>query len=233
MKVRGIAVMAAVGVFALPALAGAASPPAAKRVRFGDHPQGFVRAVVDFSGTIRARDVEAGRLWAKTAILRLTHRGVTTHTSGARGYGVRVALQPATQQLNIALSFRAHRFKYLSYAVVGGNRLAIDLWRSAPPGLNTHTCAGLTLNPLQITPGVVAATGTEHGIFENQFQVVVRGADGKVLARKHVVGPGDWSSTLHYHAASSQVGTVEAVAFSAKDGAMECLAQKRVTLPAS
>jgi hypothetical protein len=233
MSVKGIAVMAALGLLTLPALAGAASSPAATDVRFGDHPTGFIRVVVDFTGTISAREVEAGSLWAKTANVSLTHPGVTTHTSGATGYGVGVAIQPGTQKLHIALSFAAHRFKYLSYAVVTGNRLSIDLWKSAPPPLNTHTCPGLTLQSPQVTPGVVGASGTEHGVFENQFQVVVRGAHGTVLARKHVGGPGAWNATLNYHASHRQVGTVEVVAFSPKDGALSCIAQKRVTLPAS
>ena len=40
-------------------------------------------------------------------------------------------------------------------------------------------------------------------------------------------------TTVHYKVAHRQRGTLEAVAFSAKDGALECLAQRRVTLRAS
>jgi hypothetical protein len=233
MNKRGIAVMAAVGLFALPTLAGAAPNLAATGVRIGDHPA-FVRVVVDFNGRVRARDVEASRFAPRMAAVRLVHPGVTTQTNGGRGNGVRVALQPGTQMLHITTSFTRNRFKYLSYAVVTGNRLAIDLWKSAPPAGATQTCpARLTLRTVQVSPGVVAVTGTEHAIFENQFEVLVRGAHGKALGRKHVFGPGSWSKNVPYTAGYRQAGTIEAVSFSAKDGSLECLAQARVTLPAS
>jgi hypothetical protein len=233
MHMRGIAVMTAMGLLTLPALAGAASQLTATNVRIGDHPA-YVRVVVDFSGRVREREVEARRFAPRTAAVRLTHSGVTTQTNGGRGHGVRVALQPGTQMLHITTNFARYRFKYLSYAVVTGNRLAIDLWKSAPPTNATQTCpARLTLRIVLVGAGVIAVTGTEHGIFENQFQVLVRGAHGKVVGRKHVFGPGSWSANVHYKAARRQAGTLEAVAFSAKDGALECLAQTRVTLPAS
>lgn len=233
MRTRWIAAMSAVGIMALPALAGAAPQLAATNVRIGDHPA-FVRVVVDFNGKIPAREVEAGRFGTKLATVRLNHPGVTTQTSGRTGDGVHVALQPGTQMLHISMSFRAHRLKYLSYAVVTGNRLAIDLWKSAPPPSATQTCAGLSLSSWHVRKGSVSVHGTEHGVFENQFQVAVRGASGKVLGRRTGVhGPGAWSTTVHYTVAHAQHGTLEAVAFSPKDGAVECLAQRRVTLRAN
>jgi hypothetical protein len=233
MRMHGIAVMTAVGLLTLPALAGAAPQLTATGVRIGDHPA-FVRVVVDFNGKVREREVEAGRFAPRMATLRVTQPGVTTQTSGRSGYGVRVALQPGTQMLHVTTSFARHRFKYLSYAVVTGNRLAIDLWKSTPPAHAIQICPSrLTLRTVHVSPGVVAVTGTEHGIFENQFEVFVRGAHGKVLGRKHVFGPGSWSAKVRYNAARRQAGTLEAVAFSAKDGALECIAQTRLTLPAS
>ena len=233
MRTRGIAVIAAVGLFALPTLAGAASQLTATNVGIGDHPA-FVRVVVDFTGTVSAREVEADTFNARsTATLRLNHPGVTTLVGNRSGDGVHAALQSATQGLNIALIFAPHRLKYVSYKVVTSDRLAIDLWKSAPPAVPTQTCGGLTLGSVHAAPGVVVAKGTEQGIFEHQFQVVLRGPRGKILGRHIVHGPGSWSTMVRYSALRRRTGTIEAVAFSPKDGAIECLAQKRVTIPAS
>jgi len=233
---RWIAMVTAVGVLTLPALAGAASHElsalSATNVRIGDHPA-FVRVVVVFDGRVRANDVEFRALTKTMATVRLNRPGVGTSTSGRTREGVSVALQPATQGLNIAMTYAPRRFKYLSYAVVTGNRLAMDLWKSAPPSTPTQTCKGLSIGSWHVKPGVVTVTGTEHGIFENQFAVVLRGPGGKVLGRKHVFGPGAWSAKVRYTASRHRVGTLEAVAFSAKDGALQCLAQTRVSLPAS
>ena len=111
---------------------------AATGVRIGDHPA-YVRVVVDFNGKASAlAKSRLGRFAPRTASVRVTHPGVTTQTSGGTGHGVRVALQPGTQMLHVTMSFARHRFKYLSYAVVTGNRLAIDLWKSAPPAGRNH-----------------------------------------------------------------------------------------------
>jgi hypothetical protein len=66
------------------------------------------------------------------------------------------------------------------------------------------------------------------------FGIVVRGATGNVLGRAGGVhARGAWTTTVRYRAAHRQEGTLEAVAFSPKDGAISCIAQVRVTLPAS
>jgi hypothetical protein len=218
------AVLAVVGVVAL----------SATGVRIGNH-AAFVRVVVDFNGRVPANQVVFDRLWARTAALHVQRPGITTSTSGGTGQGVRVALQPATQRLNIGISFAAHRFKYVSYAVVTGRRLAIDLWKSAPPpgrgAFGYNAC--LTMRSWNVNKGSVSTSGTVRGVFENTFQVVVRGASGKVLGRRVVMKGGSWSTTVRYRAAHRQTGTLEAAAFSAKDGALACLYEARVTLPAS
>jgi len=117
-----VAVLAAVGVVALTATG----------VRIGDHPA-YVRVVVDFNGKVPVRQVEFDQLTRTIAVLHVAHPGITTQTAGRTADGVRVALQSGTQALHITATFARHRFKYLSYAVVTGNRLAIDLWKSAPP----------------------------------------------------------------------------------------------------
>lgn len=200
-------------------------------VRIGDHPA-FVRVVVDFNGRVPANQVEFVKLSSKLATVQVNHPGITTQTTGSTGQGVRVALQPGTQALHVGMGFAQHRFKYVSYAVVGGNRLAIDLWKSTPPRKPSHTCSGLTLGSFWSANGhEVSVRGHEHGIFENQFEVVVRGANGAALGRQSVHGPGRWAAKVHYHVAYKQAGTVEAVSLSAKDGALECLAQHFVELP--
>lgn len=232
MRVRGITVVAVVGLLALPALAGAASHLTATGVRIDDHPE-YVQVVVHFNKKVPSREVEAGRFGATAATVRLAHPGVTTQVSGGTGAGVRAALQPGTQMLLISMSFAPHRLKYLSYAVVTTRSLAIDLWKSAPPASPTQTCEGLSIGSWHVSKGSVSVHGTEYHVFENQFQVAVRGTNGEVLGGKTAHGPGSWSTTVPYTAAHRQIGTLEAVAFSAKDGAVECLVQRRVTLPPS
>ena len=228
------AVVTAVGLLTLPASAGATSSPVATDIRFGDH-GAYVRVVIDFNGAIAAREVEFQGLGRRMATVRLNHPGVTTQTGGGSGEGVTVALQPGTQGLQIAMSYAPRKFKYLSYAVVTGNRLAIDLWKNVVPKFVTESCDGLTLGKVDATkPGVVSASGTEHGIFEHQFQTVVRSARGTVIGRKHVVAAhGSWSTKVRYSSPHGQSGTFEAVAFSAKDGALECIAEISVMLRAT
>ena len=225
--------MAAAGAVALPALAGATSQLNATKVRIGDHPA-FVRVVVDFNGNVSKSEVVAGAVTKTLATVRLNRSGATTSTSGASGDGVRASIQAATQGLNIAMNFASRKFKYISY-ITPDARLVMDLWKSAPPKKPIATCVGFVLTSRSVAPaGVVNVSGSEHGVFENQFQVVVRGANGAVLSRKTGVrGPGTWSVHVRYHASHAQTGTVEAVALSPKDGAVECLTQASVMLPAT
>jgi hypothetical protein len=220
-----LAVLAVAGVVALTATG----------VRIGDHPA-YVRVVVDFTGKVRAKQIDLQGLTATTA--DVSGPPVTLNTAGRAAHGVRVTFLHdfgPTQPLHIRMSFARRRFKYVSYAVVGGNRLAIDLWKSAPYGINKpiHTCTGLTLSGWSANGSSVVVGGREHGIFENQVQVVVRGEKGAVLGRKTVRGPGRWRTRVRYHVASSQPGWVEAVALSPKDGSLACIAELGINLPAT
>jgi len=205
-------------------------------VRIGDHPA-YVRVVLDFNGTVPVNQVEFRQLTSTMATLQVNHPGIKTQTMGSSGQGVHVALQPGTQALHIAASFAAHRFKYVSYTVVGGNRVAIDLWKSTPPPNDTDSGVRRCLSLMQVATrsgsGSVDVSGTERRVFEHTFQVMVRGATGRVLGRRTVIHGGSWGTTVHYHVTRRQAGTVEAVALSAKDGSLACLAQWRVTLFAS
>jgi hypothetical protein len=187
--------------------------------------------VVDFTGgRLINNEVQAGGLRKTAASLRVSHPDVATRAAARSADGVSVHVLKGNGQLRIEIGFAVRRIKYLSYAVVTGDRLAIDLWKSAPPSKvaevrkGAHSC--LVLDSWQVRPGVISVTGSERNIFENTFQVVVRGADGSVLGRHTGVhGPGKWSTQVHYRASRRQPGTLEAVAFSPKDGALECIAQ--------
>lgn len=232
---RRIALITVLGLLVLPGLAGASSRPAATDVRIGDHPA-FVRVVVDFNRSVPAGQVGFDQLLARRADVHVTGAGTSKGTTGGQGDGVSVALQPGTQALHITASWtHTKRFKYLSYAVVTGNRLAIDLWKSVPArGANPiHTCSGLRLSSWSADGKAVVVKGHERGVFEHQFQVVVRDANGKVLGRKVVRGPGRWTAKVPYHVASSRPGTIEAVSYSPKDGSLACLAQRGINLPAT
>jgi immunoglobulin-like protein involved in spore germination len=227
--------MAAVGgLVALPSLAGATSRLTATNVRIGDH-AAFVRVVVDFNGTLPQRQVEFDELRGTMAVLHIAHPGLTSQVAVRSGDGVRVALQSGGQQLHIAATFTRHRFKYVSYTVVTGNRLAIDLWKSDPRSVaaEIRNAGCLGLSSWHVRKGSVSAQGTERGLFEHTFQVVVRGASGAVLGRRTVVHGRTWSAPVRYTASHRQTGMLEAVAFSPKDGALSCIAQVHVALPAS
>jgi hypothetical protein len=218
----------------------AAGACTAVAIRFGDHPA-YVRAVVDFTGgTIALRNVDAtdSNPFDGSASLRVARAGISTRVTGGRGLGITVHISPRSGALQITLAAARHRFKYLSYAIVSGSRLAIDLWKSAPPSKAAEIRRGpagcLTLDASSVSAGLVTASGRARGIFENQFPLVLRGGDGTVLAQRtmHVSG-GRWSGQLTYHTTRAQAATLEAVETSAKDGALICIVQIRVTLPAS
>ncbi|MGZ4305456.1 MAG: Gmad2 immunoglobulin-like domain-containing protein [Solirubrobacteraceae bacterium] len=220
----------------LAAVAGACT---AVGVRFGDHPA-YVRAVVDFSGgSIATRNVDATdpNPFDGSAALRVSRTDIGTRVGTARGLGVTARISARAGALQITLAAAPHRFKYISYAVIGGNRLAIDLWKGAPPSKAAEIRRGpagcLTLDKSSVCVGLVSASGRARGIFENQFSFTLRGSDGTVLAQRtlHVNG-GRWSGQLTYHLNRTQPGTLEAYDASAKDGALICIAQIRVSIPA-
>jgi hypothetical protein len=221
------------------AAAEAAAPLTATGVRIGDHPA-YVRAVVDFAnGTFIGRQVQATdpEPFDGTAGVRLSYPKVVTRASARTADGITVRVVEGAGRLSIDLHSAAGEFKYLSYAVVAGDRLAIDLWKSFSPSKAAEVRRGkggcLTLGSVRVHPGAVSATGTSANLFENRSLVVVRAAFGGVLAQRSVSTSGHWSVKVRYTAPQGQGGTVEAVAFSPKDGALACLVQQGVALPAS
>src|SRR4029079_14856544 len=120
-------------------------------------------AVFDGSARLRIQRSQLGR--GLVALPRTDH-GLTGRVAQVKGPGLRVDLRPARR-----------RFKYVSYAALGGNRLAIDAFKSAPTGRGAAIRRGkggcLTLNRARVVrAGVVSAAGREQGLAEHQFQIV-------------------------------------------------------------
>jgi hypothetical protein len=210
-------------------------------IRIGNHPA-FVRVVIDFTGgQVVGANVEAtdalpfGDGRARVAISK---PAIDTDAAPEQAHGVRARLVQGTNRIVLRLRADRHRFKYLAYDILRfPERLVVDLWKARPPGpgavFESAPQGGcLTIESRSLGPGTAHAEGTEHGIFENMFGLVLRNARGRSVRAVPVTSApnGDWSRTFSYNVASRQAGTLEAVDFSAKDGSLVCIAQVRVTL---
>jgi hypothetical protein len=240
-----LATLAVAGAtLAVAAPAQAATGLTATDTRIGEHPA-FVRAVVDFAHGTLARPSE---MLAATdpepfadgvARVSLSQRGVRSRARIARARGVTVRVIQATNRITVRLAASPHRFKYVAYlALPHPQRLVIDLWKSAPPvaaaEVDRAADGCLALTRYRLSRGHVAAAGTERNLFEHSFVVRLRAGDGRVLAQRPTTSAaGRWSRSFRYPAVRRQAGTLEAVAASAKDGALDCIVQVKVTLGAS
>jgi hypothetical protein len=160
--------------------------------------------------------------------------GAASFVGPRTALGVDTRVTSGGPGLRISLRARFGRFKYVSYAVFHRpERLAIDLWKSAPPVRGAVIRRGergcLVLGLHRVGAGLVTAVGRERDLFEHSFVVRLRGSGGGVVARRIVTATGRWSVRFRY-TARRQAGTLEAVAFSAKDGSLDCLVQARVRL---
>ena len=128
------------------------------------------------------------------------------------------------------------RFKYVSYVVLSGpERLVADLWKAAPPvraaQIRRAPDRCLTLGRFSVAGGRVTAAGRERNLFEHSLVVRIRGRDGRLVReRPATAASGRWNVAFSYTVGRSQAGTLEAVALSARDGALDCIVQVRVTL---
>jgi Immunoglobulin-like domain of bacterial spore germination len=219
------------------ALAVAAASLTAVHTRIGAHPA-TVRVVVDFAGgALRAGDIEATDPDPAdgTARVRLRHRGVRASAAPARAAGVRATVTGARNRLDVAARASAGRFKYLRVSVLHApERLVLDLYRSRPPVAGAEIPVGARgcLAIASVAAGRHAFTlrGRERDLFEHAFVLRVRNRAGRVVGRKAMTAGGAWRARIGYRVATSQPGTLEAVADSAKDGSLACLAQVHVTL---
>lgn len=232
-----LAAFAIIVVTALPATASAALT--ASDVRIGAQPA-FVRVVVDMTGgTARFNEVEAtdARVADGSARVDISHTGIVVTPRDRTAQGVRARLSLATaNRARVQLSAAAGRFKYVRVFVLHGpERVVIDLYRSAPPSPPAEIRTGfgncLTLTSIQRTGHTFRVRGTARDLFEANFVIRVRDARGRVVGRRIVTANGPWNQTVSYSGVTStQAGTVEAVADSAKDGSLVCIVQRRVTL---
>jgi hypothetical protein len=234
LRVMGIA---AVVLAAAPAPASAAL--SATDLRVGSQPA-FVRVVVEFSGgTVRLNEVEATdpRPADGSARVEIRHAGIRVTARDRTAAGVRARLSLVSAgRARVQLTETAGRFKYVRVtALPAPQRLAIDLYRTAPPsGAAAEIMKGangcLELTSVQRTGRSFRVKGIERNVFEGSFVVRVRNAAGRVVGSRVVTARGEWSQSVPYGVTVAQSGTVEAVAASAKDGSLACLVQVRVAL---
>jgi hypothetical protein len=218
--------------------AGQPGPLIATGIRIGEHP-GRVRVVVDFSG---------GRVFAGEVVasdpnpfgdgrvrLPLSRRGVRTVAAPRQAHGVSASIVQRSNRIVIRLDApRQRRFKYVAYhALHSPSRLAIDLYRSAPPSpaaeIRRAPDGCLSLRDFDVGARRVTASGRARNLFENTLVVRLRRGNG-VIHRQRVAtaAGGRWSTTFRYPRTRRRTGTLEAVALSAKDGTLDCLTQVRV-----
>jgi hypothetical protein len=235
---RALLAVLAVGVGA----AATADPTLAHRavgIRLGDHPA-FVRVVVDFvEGPLRFHEAEAtdpfpfgeGR-----ARLRVTFPRIRTQAAPVTALGVSVRVSQGTNEITVHVAAQPRRFKYVAYFVLSDpDRLVIDLWKAAPPTpaavVRVAPDGCLTLDRFSVLRERVTAAGRERNLFEHSHVVRVRGSDGRVVAERPVTSvAGRWTVSFPYRVTRTQPGTLEAAALSARDGALDCIVQARVTL---
>ncbi len=233
------ATMAMAAMWAAPDTAAATVDLTAHRIRVGDHPA-FVRVVVDFTdGRLGSNDSEAadpnpfsdGR-----ATVDVRHRRIQAQAAAVRAAGVRIRITQATNRIRIHLTGARGRFKHLARAqLTGPDRVVLDLYKSRPAAggeIRSARNGCLVIRSRSSGRGAVRAAGTARDLFESSFVLIVRDARGRVRGTRVVTFPasGRWTRTVRHRAPSVQSGTLEAVAHSARDGALVCIAQVRVRL---
>jgi len=214
-----------------------AAPLTATAIRIAEHP-GTVRVVVDFDGG----HVNPGEVVATDpnpfrdgkVRLPLSHRRVRTIAQPVQAAGVAVGIVQRSDRIVIRLDAAPRRFKYVGYSALRSpDRLAIDLYESAPPTpaaeIRRAPDGCLSLRRFDAGTRRVSAAGRARRLFENSLLVRLRRAGGRVHAqRAATAAAGRWSTRFRYPRTRRRTGTLEAVALSAKDGTLDCLAQVRV-----
>ena len=195
-----------------------------------------MRVVVDFTGgTVRDNDVlmAPGNIdTTGRARLDITKSGAMTTAAAKRASGVRAAITKTSTGLRVRFTANSHRFKFLHYRTfTSPTRLVVDLYRrNSRVPLTVGGCVKVGANSTS-TSGRVVARGTAGQIFESTFRVRLRKANGQVVSAKTVTHPpGPWAAVLRHSVPTQQSGLIEAFVLSAKDGALQCLSQRGVTL---
>ncbi|MCU0307736.1 MAG: Gmad2 immunoglobulin-like domain-containing protein [Thermoleophilia bacterium] len=230
---RGIVMAGAAGLLAAGAAVAAAvsvGPPQVLRVDAG------LRVDVPVAGgslseSLREVALVSGDVWTGRAVLAIER--VTTRAGLATRDGVKVTLGARGRDATMPITAPKRRYKYLGYdRDRRSGRLQVTLWSAAPPSRPLKDDGCLRLTSLGLTPGVVQMRGLELvPVFEHAILLVLRGPDGRVLARTPLTARDRrWQGTLPIPASSTGVGTAEAVVGSAKDGSLRCLVHAAVRL---
>jgi hypothetical protein len=195
--------------------------------------------VVDFSGgrvfggeEVRASDPNPfpdGKVR-----LPLFRRGVRTTSAPVQEHGVSARVAQGSGRIVIRLDGAPRRFKYVGYFELHSpERLAIDLYRSAPPTpaaeIRRAPDGCLSLDRFDVGPHSVTASGTERHLFENTLVVRLRRGGGRIHEQRVETAAAErWSTQFRQPRTRRRTGTLEAVASSASDGTLDCLTQVRV-----
>jgi hypothetical protein len=234
---RTIRRIAALAVALLAVAPASASALTATNARIAQHP-GFVRVVVDFSGgTLRVGDADATDPSPGDGTARVEVRapGISTLAIDHAAAGVRVRVVQAAGRIVIRMEGARRAWKYLRVAGLHGpERLVLDLYGAKPPSRAAEIRAGrdgcLRLTSVTADGHGFRVRGTERDLFEGSFVLRVRDASGRSVGRRVMTARGAWSARIAYRVAGAGIGTVEAVAASAKDGSLACLVQVRAGL---
>jgi len=223
-----VLVLITAGALATPGFA-AAADPTATAIRGGNHPA-FVRLVLDRTATPALAEFAVdSEIRDGTVVVDIprTRIGVLGQTTLA---GVTIKPTQRGTTLRLTITATAGRFKYYGDGVLPG-RMYMDLWKARPvyPAAAVRSAGCLAFTYASPGTGRIAARGTARGIFESQFSVVVRNVSGRVVGRRAPVmvngfPNGTWSTTVNYTVKKRQVGTLEAVDFGGRVGAL-CIAQ--------
>jgi Immunoglobulin-like domain of bacterial spore germination len=234
----------------LAALAAAAALPApgaaaltATDIHIGMHPA-FVRVVVDFTGgrlqSNNTLATDPNPFGGRSAI-EVTKSGIDTDAAPESAFGVEARITQHLNRIVLRLHSDRRHFKYLAYEERRSpTRLVVDLWKAKPPSAaaefptapNRAPLRGcLKIESFSVDPGSATAEGKERRLFEHSFVLALRNRRGDRVRMVPVTSSGgNWDETFSYSVGARQPGTLEAVSFSAKDGAVDCIAQVRVTL---
>jgi len=232
--IRRITALAVALVVLAPASASALTATGA---RIAQHP-GFVRVVVDFSGgTLQINDADATDPTPADGTARVEVRapGISTLAIDRSAAGVRVRVAQAANRLIIRLDGARRASKYLRVSGLHRpERLVLDLPSAKPPNRAAEIRAGrngcLSLTSVTADGRGFRVRGVERDLFEANFILRVRDAAGRSVGRRVMTARGAWSARVAYRVSSAGIGTLEAVADSAKDGSLVCLVQVRVGL---
>jgi hypothetical protein len=236
-----ILLVAIAAAAALPAHAHAALT--ATDIRIDPHPA-FARVVVDFTGgrfkSNQTVALDPNPFGGRTAI-EVSKPGIDTDAAPESAFGVEARIDQYSGRVVLRLHSARRHFKYLEYEELSSpTRLVVRLWKAKPPSADAEFPTAPQRAPLRgclrietfsVDPGSATAEGKERRLFEHSFVLTLRNRRGEHVRRVPVTAAGrNWNETFSYAVGVRQPGTLEAVSFSAKDGAVDCIAQVRVTL---